>query len=118
MHASAYALNNGEKFIQKFKKEYVKRRNLLNDRMAEIPALRPGEIEGSFYAFPGYALKMKSRELSRKLLQGARTSRSSRARPSGRPERSTSGSASRRPRRRYERAMDGMKSVLLRQRLG
>jgi aspartate/methionine/tyrosine aminotransferase len=68
MHASAYALNNGERFIQEFKKEYVKRRNLLNDRMAEIPSLRPGVIEGSFYAFPGYGLKMKSRELTRELL--------------------------------------------------
>ncbi len=68
MHASAYALNNGEKFVQNFKKEYVKRRNLLNDRMAEIPAMKAGEIEGSFYAFPGYTLDMKSRDLSRKLL--------------------------------------------------
>ena len=68
MHASAYALNSGERFIQEFMKEYVKRRKLLNDRMAEIPALRPGVIEGSFYAFPGYGLKMKSRELTRKLL--------------------------------------------------
>jgi len=42
MHASAYALNNGEKFVRGFKKEYVKRRNLLNDRMKEIPALRAG----------------------------------------------------------------------------
>jgi len=70
MHASAYALNNGEKFVRGFKKEYVKRRNLLNDRMKEIPALRAGEIEGSFYAFPGYTLRMKSRDLSRKLLLG------------------------------------------------
>ena len=68
MHASAYALNNGERFIQEFKKEYVKRRKFLNDRMAEIPSLRPGEIEGSFYAFPGYGLRMKSRELTRELL--------------------------------------------------
>ncbi len=46
MHASAYALDNGERFIQEFKKEYVKRRKLLNDRMAEIPALRPAEYRG------------------------------------------------------------------------
>jgi aspartate aminotransferase len=69
MHASAYALNNGERFIRRFKGEYVKRRKLLNERMAEIPALRVREVEGSFYAFPGYTLKMNSRELSRKLLR-------------------------------------------------
>ena len=68
MHASAYALDKGDPFIEKFKKEYVKRRKLLDDRMAEIPRLAPREIEGSFYAFPGYKLKLKSRELSRKLL--------------------------------------------------
>lgn len=68
MHASAYALDKGDAFIEKFKKEYVKRRKLIGDRMAEIPGLAPAEIEGSFYAFPGYRLKLKSRELSRKLL--------------------------------------------------
>jgi aspartate/methionine/tyrosine aminotransferase len=68
MHASAYALENGERFISKFKKEYVKRRKLLMDRMADIPKIEPVEIEGSFYAFPGYRLKLMSRELSRKLL--------------------------------------------------
>jgi len=69
MHASAYALNNGEKFVQRFKKEYVKRRKLLEDRMSEIPALKPVPIEGSFYAFPSYALRLKSRDLTRSLLK-------------------------------------------------
>jgi len=69
MHASAYALNEGERFVQEFKKEYVKRRKLLEERMAEIPALRPAEIEGSFYAFPGYAGGMSSGDLSRRLLR-------------------------------------------------
>lgn len=69
MHASAYALDKGDKFVQEFKKEYVKRRTLLVDRMAEIPALTPTEIEGSFYTFPSYKTKMKSRELSLKLLK-------------------------------------------------
>ncbi|MGA2199724.1 MAG: pyridoxal phosphate-dependent aminotransferase [Nitrososphaerales archaeon] len=69
MHASAYALDNGDRFIRQFKKEYVKRRKLLNDRMAEIPALKAGEIEGSFYAFPGYTHRLNSRDLSRRLLQ-------------------------------------------------
>lgn len=68
MHASAYALDKGDVFIERFKREYVKRRKLIADRMAEIPRLTPREVEGSFYAFPGYRLAMKSRELSRKLL--------------------------------------------------
>ncbi len=69
MHASAYALDKGDRFIQQFKKEYVKRRKLLLDRMAEIPALKAGEIEGSFYAFPRYTHGLNSRDLSRRLLQ-------------------------------------------------
>lgn len=69
MHASAYALEKGDKFIEQFKKEYVKRRSLINDRMSEIAALVPTEIEGSFYAFPSYRMRMKSRELSLRLLK-------------------------------------------------
>jgi aspartate aminotransferase len=68
MSASAYALDKGDRFIVKFKEEYVKRRKLLEDRMAEIPEMKPVDIEGSFYAFPGYRSKLKSRELSRQLL--------------------------------------------------
>jgi len=69
MHASAYALDKGDRFIRHFKREYVKRRRLLNDRMAEIPALTPADVQGSFYAFPGYKTRMKSRELSLRLLK-------------------------------------------------
>ncbi len=69
MHASAYALDNGDRFIEQFKKEYVKRRELLNRRMAEIPAIVPTEVQGSFYSFPGYSTKMKSREVSLRLLK-------------------------------------------------
>lgn len=69
MHASAYALDNGDGFIERFKREYVKRRELLNRRMAEIPAIVPTEVQGSFYSFPGYTTKMKSREVSLRLLK-------------------------------------------------
>ena len=69
MHASAYALDKGQKFIDQFRKEYAKRRKLLNDRMAEIPSLEPTEVEGSFYSFPSYKMRMKSRELSLALLR-------------------------------------------------
>ncbi len=68
MRASAYALEKGQKFIEQFKAEYVKRRKLLNDRMDEIPALKPTEVEGSFYAFPSYSTRMSSRDLSLALL--------------------------------------------------
>jgi aspartate/methionine/tyrosine aminotransferase len=68
MSASAYALREGDPFIERFKSEYVKRMKLISDRMSEIPKMRPGRVDGSFYAFPGYAPRMTSRELSRRLL--------------------------------------------------
>jgi len=37
--------------------------------MAEIPSLEPTEVEGSFYSFPSYKMRMKSRELSLALLR-------------------------------------------------
>lgn len=69
MHASAYALDKGDRFIERFRAAYVKRRALLKERMSEIPAMDDAEVEGSFYAFPGYKSRLKSRELSLKLLE-------------------------------------------------
>ena len=69
MHASAYALDKGDAFIEQFRAAYLKRRELLNDRIAEIPALMMPAVEGSFYAFPGYKSRLKSRELSLALLK-------------------------------------------------
>jgi aspartate aminotransferase len=109
MHASAYALNSGDRFIQEFKSEYVKRRKLLNDRMAEIPALEAAEVEGSFYAFPGYKIKQNSRELSRKLLhdQNVAVLPGTAFGPSGEKHLRLCFAA---PEETIERAMDGMKA--------
>ena len=109
MQASAYALNNGERFIQKFKREYVKRRRLLEERIAEIDALRPAEIEGSFYAFPGYDLAMTSRDLSKKLLeeQNVAVLPGTAFGPSGEKHLRLCFAV---PEETIERAMDGMKS--------
>lgn len=68
-HASAYALEHGDRFIQQFKKEYLKRRDVLDEEMSRIPRLEGGEVEGAFYSFPSYRGSLKSQELTRRLLQ-------------------------------------------------
>jgi aspartate/methionine/tyrosine aminotransferase len=67
--ASAYALENGDKYIEGFRKEYDRRRKVLNEEMSRIPQLKGGEVEGSFYSFPSYTARLKSQELSMNLLR-------------------------------------------------
>ncbi len=68
-HASAFALEKGDKYIEAFRKEYAKRKDLLMDEMSRIPRLDGGEVEGAFYSFPAYRGKTRSQELCRRLLQ-------------------------------------------------
>ncbi len=67
--ASAYALNNCDNQILRFKVEYRKRRKLMTDKMKEIHQLEPNAIEGAFYAFPRFTPKMSSIELCKKMLE-------------------------------------------------
>ena len=66
--ASAYALDNGDKYISEFRTELENRRRLLVNKMSEIDALEPYRTEGAFYAFPRYRKKTKSRKLVKVLL--------------------------------------------------
>jgi len=66
--ASAYALDNGDKYILEFRTEMGNRKRLLEKKMGEIDALEPYRTEGAFYAFPQYTKKMKSRKLVKVLL--------------------------------------------------
>jgi aspartate/methionine/tyrosine aminotransferase len=67
--ASAYALIHGEKFIEKFKREFKQKRDLVQKRLASIHNLVSNNIEGAFYAFPRYHINMKSVDFSKKLLE-------------------------------------------------
>jgi aspartate/methionine/tyrosine aminotransferase len=66
--ASAYALDNGDKYISEFRAELENRKRLLERKIAEIAALEPYTTDGAFYMFPKYTKKMKSRELVKLLL--------------------------------------------------
>ncbi len=66
--ASAYALRNGDGFIREFKSDFTKKREHVTKRLSEIKGITTYPIEGAFYAFPSYDLKMKSQDLAKGLL--------------------------------------------------
>jgi aspartate aminotransferase len=66
--ASAFALDNGDKYISEFRTELENRKKLLARKIEEIDALEPYRTEGAFYSFPRYTKKMRSRELVKVLL--------------------------------------------------
>ena len=66
--ASAFALDNGDRYITEFRAELENRRQLLARKIGEVQALEPYKTEGAFYSFPRYDKKIKSRELVKVLL--------------------------------------------------
>lgn len=67
--ASAFALDNGEQYIEKFRNEFREKRDFLHRRLNEIDAVSCGPMEGAFYAFPSYDKSTKSSELAKGLLE-------------------------------------------------
>lgn len=67
--ASAYALQNGEKFVDEFRKDFKKKRDHVKSRLDKMNTLSQGPIEGAFYAFPAYSKKKNSTEFSKELLE-------------------------------------------------
>jgi len=66
--ASAYALKYGDKYIEKFREEFRKRRDFTFKRLKEMKNIEIKNIEGAFYAFPKYFARIKSVEISKRLL--------------------------------------------------
>jgi len=67
--ASEYAIRNCEGYTARFREELRRRRALLEAGMKDIPALESERIEGAFYAFPRFRLKLTSRVVARRLLE-------------------------------------------------
>lgn len=55
--------------IEKMKKSYDKRRNLVYKRIDEIPEFQMHKPEGAFYAFPKFTMKKTSFNLAKDLLE-------------------------------------------------
>ncbi len=66
--ACSYALNNCESSILEFRREYKERRDLLTEKINEIPELEAAPIEGAFYAFPKFKSNTNSMDFAKKLL--------------------------------------------------
>ncbi len=66
--ASAYALRNCERYTTGFREELRKRRALLEEALSEIPELECHKVEGAFYGFPRYKMRLGSAEVARRLL--------------------------------------------------
>ncbi len=66
--ASEYALRNCESYTMKFREELKRRRGLLRDGLSEIPSLELPEVEGAFYGFPRFEMRLGSRDVARRLL--------------------------------------------------
>ncbi|MCL6003118.1 MAG: pyridoxal phosphate-dependent aminotransferase [Thermoplasmatales archaeon] len=66
--ASAFALRNGDGFINEFKLDFKKKKEHVEKRLSEMKEMKTYPIEGAFYAFPSYGVKMKSQDLAKGLL--------------------------------------------------
>ncbi|MEM0135050.1 MAG: pyridoxal phosphate-dependent aminotransferase [Thermoplasmatales archaeon] len=66
--ASAFALRNGDGFIREFKEDFKKKKEHVERRLSKMKGMKAYPIEGAFYAFPAYGIKMKSQELAKGLL--------------------------------------------------
>ncbi len=67
--ASAFALRNGDTFINEFREDFRKKKEHVEGKLARIRGVKTYPIEGAFYAFPNYGLKIKSEDLARELLE-------------------------------------------------
>lgn len=67
--ASAYALKNGDKFIEKFRREFKEKRDFIEKRLNSMDGIESSSIEGAFYAFPKYHKSIKSGDFANDLLE-------------------------------------------------
>jgi aspartate aminotransferase len=67
--ASAYAIKNGQRFIDEFRDELKSRRKLVEETLDDMPSMSYTRSQGAFYSFPRYKAGLGSTELCQKLLR-------------------------------------------------
>ena len=67
--ASAFALENGDKYIRKYRDDFREKRDFVLNRLNKIDGVECGPMEGAFYAFPSYDRNIRSGDLAKGLLQ-------------------------------------------------
>ncbi len=67
--ASAFALENGDTFVEEFRRDFMRKRDLVSAKIKAMKGLSLTDIEGAFYAFPSYERKIKSSDFARDFLE-------------------------------------------------
>lgn len=67
-NASAFALEHGDKYIEKFRNEFREKRDYVYKKLNSIDGIQCGPMEGAFYAFPQYEGITGSSEIAKGLL--------------------------------------------------
>ncbi len=71
-HAAAYALDNGDPFIEDFRKQFALRRRIVYEYLGDVERLSLNESEGAFYVFPRIAVGVPTMKYARDLLEKQR----------------------------------------------
>jgi aspartate aminotransferase len=70
-HAAVVALTKCDREVMDFREKFRQRRDLAVSRLKEIDQLSVNKVEGAFYIFPEFSVKMTSDKLSREILNKA-----------------------------------------------
>lgn len=68
-HASAYALDSMDSEVDKFRKDFQKKRDFVMKKLSEIPGMKANPVEGAFYIFPEYGSDVPSKEVASRLIE-------------------------------------------------
>lgn len=68
-YAVLHALRNESNFVNDLKETFKRRRDVLVERLNEIPGFDCVEPKGSFYAFPSFDFDLTGKELTEKILE-------------------------------------------------
>ncbi|MBS3816341.1 MAG: pyridoxal phosphate-dependent aminotransferase [Candidatus Thermoplasmatota archaeon] len=68
-HAALHALRNESDFVEKMYDTFLKRRDIIVDRLNQIEGFDCMMPKGAFYVFPRYSFDMGAEELAKKILE-------------------------------------------------
>lgn len=68
-YASAFALQNMDTAVKRFREQFLERRDYILARLREIDSFTVNAVDGAFYVFPKFRQKMESKRLANLLLE-------------------------------------------------
>ncbi len=67
--AAVFAIQNGDRYIEEFRRELKERRRILEEGLEEMPRIDYTRTEGAFYSFPRLMAHSRSTDFCRELLR-------------------------------------------------